>query len=63
MPYTTQDLIEILDQELRAHWKGERLLLSSEKRLDNPVVAKAIGAGQLSKVFGYRDFQGQIHQY
>jgi hypothetical protein len=63
MSYTTQDLIEILDQELRAHWKGERLLLSSEQRLDDPVLAKAVGAGQLSKVFGYRDFQGQIHQY
>lgn len=63
MSYTTQQLIEILDQELRAHWKGERLLLSSEKRLDNPVVAKAIGSEQLSKVFGYRDFQAQVHQY
>lgn len=63
MPYTTQDLINILDQELRAHWKGERVLLSSEQRLDHPVVAKALGSEKLSKVFGYRDFQSQIHQY
>lgn len=63
MAYTTQQLIQILDQELRATWKGERVLLSSSDRLSNPVIAKALGAEKLSKVFAYQDFQRQIHQY
>lgn len=63
MAYTTEQLIQILDQELRAAWKGERLLLSSTDRLSNPVVAKALGSEKLSKVFAYQDFQKQIHQY
>lgn len=63
MPYTTDELIHILDQELKAHWKGERVLLSSENRLENPVIAKAIGSEKLSKVFAYQDFRDQIHQY
>lgn len=63
MTYTTEELLEILDQELRATWKGERVLLSSEDRLNNPVVAKALGTDKLSKVFAYQDFRQQIHQY
>lgn len=63
MSYTTQDLIKILDEELRANWQGKRVLFSSYERLNNPVVAKAIGAEQLSKVFAYRDFRAQIHDY
>ena len=41
MSYTTQQLLEILDQELRAAWKGERVLLSSAQRINNSVLAKA----------------------
>ncbi len=63
MTYTTQQLIQILDQELRANWKGERILLSSANRIDNPVVAKALDLQKLSKVFAYQDFRYQIHQY
>lgn len=63
MPYTTEELIQILDQELKAHWRGERLLLSSERRLDNPVIAKALGSERLSKVFAYQDFRAQVHEY
>ncbi len=63
MTYTTQQLIQILDQELRANWKGERILLSSANRIDNPVVAKALDLQKLSKVFAYQDFRCQIHQY
>jgi len=63
MAYTTADLIRILDQELRAHWKGERILLSSIQRLNNSVVARALGAEKLSKVFAYRDFRSQVHAY
>lgn len=63
MSYTTEELIEILDQELRATWQGKRVLFSSSNRLNNPVLAKAIGAEKLSKVFAYRDFRAQIHEY
>jgi hypothetical protein len=63
MSYTTEELIDILDQELRAAWRGERQVLSSADRLNNPVVAKALGTAQLSKVFAVQDFRDQIHQY
>lgn len=63
MTYTTEQLIQILDQELRANWKGERILLSSTERMSNPVIAKALGSNKLSKVFAYQDFRAQIHDY
>jgi hypothetical protein len=63
MTYSTEQLVQILDDELRATWKGERILLSSSDRLSNPVVAKALGAEKLSKVFAYQDFQKQVQQY
>ena len=62
MSYTTEELLDILDQELRAAWRGERLVLSSSQRL-NPVVAKALGTEKLSKVFAVQDFREQIHHY
>ncbi|MGF1537307.1 MAG: hypothetical protein ACFB4J_12615 [Elainellaceae cyanobacterium] len=62
MAYTTEQLIRILDDELRAAWKGDRLLLSSS-RLSDPVMEKALGTEKLSKVYAYRDFRSQIHQY
>jgi hypothetical protein len=63
MTYTTEQLLAFLDQELRATWRGERVVLSSDDRLDNPVIAKAIGADKLSKVFAIQDFRAQIHDY
>lgn len=63
MIYTTEQLIQILEQELRANWKGERILLSSENRINDSVLAKALGQSRLSKVFAYQDFREQIHQY
>lgn len=63
MTYTTQELLEILDRELRAAWRGERVVLSSVDRLDDPVVAKALGSAKLSKVFAVQDFRDQIHHY
>jgi len=62
MAYTTAELLDFLDQELRAAWRGERVVLSSDQRL-NPVVAKAIGTEKLSKVFAVQDFRDQIHHY
>jgi hypothetical protein len=63
MTYTTEQLLQILDEELKATWTGKRVLLSSEERLSNPVVAKALGSDKLSKVFAYQDFREQIHEY
>ncbi len=63
MTYTTEQLLAFLDEELRATWRGERVVLSSDERLDNPVIAKALGANQLSKVFAIQDFRAQIHDY
>ena len=63
MIYTTEQLLAFLDQELRATWKGERVVLSSAERLDHPAMAKALGAEKLSKVFAIQDFRAQIHDY
>ncbi|MEB3233462.1 MAG: hypothetical protein VKJ64_20810 [Leptolyngbyaceae bacterium] len=63
MSYTTEQLIEILDHELRATWKGDRIVMSSGDRISNPVVARALGTEKLSKVFAYQDFRNQIHDY
>lgn len=63
MTYTTEQLLDFLDQELRASWKGERVVLSSAQRLNNPVIAKAIGTDKLSKIFALQDFRAQIHDY
>lgn len=63
MTYTTEELIEILDCELRENWKGQRVVLSSKQRINDPVMAKALNMDRVSKVFAYRDFRSQIHQY
>ncbi|NJL84305.1 MAG: hypothetical protein HC890_17800 [Chloroflexaceae bacterium] len=63
MPYTTQDLIEILETELRAVWKGERIVLSSADRIAHPAIAKALNLQKVSKVFAYQDFRRQVHEY
>jgi hypothetical protein len=63
MTYTTEELIKILDCELKENWKGRRVVLSSAKRINDPVVAKALNMDQVNKVFAYRDFRSQIHEY
>jgi hypothetical protein len=63
MTYTTDELIKILDCELKENWKGRRVVLSSAQRLNDPVVAKALNMEQVNKVFAYRDFRSQIHEY
>jgi hypothetical protein len=63
MPYTTEELIKILDRELKANWKGERVLLSCSDRIDIPVIAKALDLEKVGKVFAYRDFRQQVHDY
>lgn len=63
MTYTTEQLIEILDRELRENWQGKRIVLSSAERINDPVVAKALNLEKISKVFAYQDFRRQVHQY
>ena len=63
MTYTTDELIQILDCELKENWKGKRVVLSSAQRLNDPVMAKALNMNQVNKVFAYRDFRQQVHEY
>ncbi|ANV87211.1 MULTISPECIES: hypothetical protein [unclassified Picosynechococcus] len=63
MVYSTQDLIEILNQELKATLRGDRLLLSPDARVGVPIVTMALDQDQLGKVFACQDFTQQIHQY
>ena len=63
MTYTTDELIKILERELQENWKGKRIVLSSAKRLNDPVMAKALNMDQVNKVFAYRDFRSQVHEY
>ena len=63
MTYTTQELITILDCELKANWKGKRVVLSSADRINDPVVTKLLDMNRVSKVFAYQDFRARVHQY
>lgn len=63
MIYTTQQLINILDTEMRATCNGKRILLNCANRIDNPVLAKALNLEKVGKVFAYQDFRRQIHEY
>lgn len=63
MAYTTAQLLEILDAEMKAAVRGDRLLLNGDSRLDNPVITKAIGPQKLSQIYAFQDFREQIHQY
>ncbi|MGK7926102.1 MAG: hypothetical protein AB4290_12815 [Spirulina sp.] len=63
MAYTTQQLISILDREMQASWQGKRVLLSAEERFNDPVLSLALGCDKISKVYAYREFREQIHEY
>ncbi|MEO1391683.1 MAG: hypothetical protein AAFV90_02085 [Cyanobacteria bacterium J06634_5] len=63
MAYTTAQLLEILDAEMKAAVRGDRLLHNDDRRLDNPVITKAIGPQKLSQIYAFQDFRDQIHQY
>ena len=63
MAYTTAELLEILDAEMKAAVRGDRVLLDDDRRLHNPVITKAIGPQKLSQIYAFRDFRDQIHQY
>ncbi len=63
MTYTTDELIEILDRELKENLNGKRVVLSSAQRINDPVVAKALNMDRVNQVFAYRDFRAKIHEY
>ncbi|PZO47791.1 MAG: hypothetical protein DCF15_18590 [Phormidesmis priestleyi] len=63
MAYTTAQLLDILNTEMKAAVRGDRLLLNNDRRLDNPVITKAIGPQKLSQIYAFQDFRDQIHQY
>jgi len=63
MAYTTAQLLDIIDAEMKAAVRGDRVLLSTDSRIDDPVIAKAIGPQKLSQIYAFRDFREQIHQY
>lgn len=63
MTYTTEELIQFLEAELKATSKGKRIIFSTSEKLDNPVISKAIDMEKVGRVFVYRDFRRQIHQY
>ncbi|MEL6939826.1 MAG: hypothetical protein AAFO84_11610 [Cyanobacteria bacterium J06598_1] len=63
MAYTTAQLLDILDAEMKAAVRGDRLLLTPDSRIDDPVITKAIGPQKLSQIYAFRDFREQIHQY
>lgn len=63
MAYSTAQLLEILNAEMKAAVRGDRVLLSTDSRIDDPVIAKAIGPHKLSQIYAFQDFRDQIHQY
>lgn len=63
MPYTTCELIQILEQELQANWQGQRWLPSVRERVGHAVIALAIPPERLSMVFAFEDFRAQVHAY
>ncbi|MEM6450885.1 MAG: hypothetical protein AAF703_11275 [Cyanobacteria bacterium P01_D01_bin.105] len=63
MAYTTAQLLDILEAEMKAAVRGDRLLLNDDHRLDNPVITKAIGPQKLSQIYAFQDFRDQIHKY
>ncbi|MCS6782359.1 MAG: hypothetical protein NZ482_04155 [Gloeomargarita sp. SKYG98] len=63
MPYTTAELIQILERELQANWQGQRWLPSARERVGHSVIALAIPPERLSMVFAFEDFRAQVHEY
>lgn len=63
MSYTTEELIQFLEAELKATSRGKRIIFSTSEKLDNPVISKAIDMEKVGRVFVYRDFRRQIHEY
>ncbi|AFY84550.1 hypothetical protein [Oscillatoria acuminata] len=61
--YSTQELIEILEQERRACLRGERLNLSATPAIGLPVVDQFLKPEGLQKFTAYQDFKAAVHDY
>ena len=61
--YTTEELIQILNQERQACLKGERLNLRATPAVGNPVVDCFLKPEGIQKFTAYQNFKATIHQY
>ena len=61
--YSTDELIQILDNERKACLQGERLNLSATPSVGNPVVDCFLKADGIQKFTAYQDFKTAVHQY
>lgn len=61
--YSTEELIQILNQERQACLKGERLNLRATPAVGNPVVDCFLKPEGIQKFTAYQNFKATIHQY
>ena len=61
--YSTEELIQILNQERQACLKGERLNLMATPAVGNPVVDCFLKPEGIQKFTAYQNFKATIHQY
>ncbi len=61
--YTTEQLIQILEDERQACLNGKRLNLNAAVSGFNPVIDKIIKPEAIQKFTAYQDFQMAIHRY
>ena len=61
--YSTEELIQILNQERQACLKGERLNLIATPAVGNPVVDCFLKPEGIQKFTAYQNFKATIHQY
>lgn len=63
MPYTTEELIKILEEERQACLKGNRLNLKARVSGVNPIVDKFFKPEGIQKFTAYQDFKETVHRY
>ena len=61
--YSTEELIQILNQEREACLKGERLNLKATPAVGNPVIDCFLKPEGIQKFTAYQNFKATIHQY
>lgn len=63
MPYTTEEIIKILEDERQACLKGKRLNLKARVSEVNPIVDKFFKPEGIQKFTAYQDFKETVHRY
>lgn len=61
--YSTEELLQILNQERKACLEGQRLNLSATPAVGNPVVDYFLKPEGIQKFTAYQDFKAAVHQY